>query len=61
MERVKKSGIEFVIIRLGYGKNPEQIDKKFWKNYRNAIRDDIPVGIYLYSYAIKCDYSKNFE
>lgn len=58
MEKVKKSGIEFVIIRLGYGKKQEQIDKKFFENYRNAIRANIPVGVYLYSYAVNCDDAK---
>ncbi len=54
MEKVKKSGIEFVIIRLGYGKNQNQIDKRFMENYNNAIKVNIPVGIYLYSYALGC-------
>ncbi len=36
MSKIKESGIEFVIIRLGYGKNENQIDKKFRENYKNA-------------------------
>ncbi len=52
MEKVKNEGIEFVIIRIGYGKNQSQIDKKFRANYENAIKNNIPIGIYLYSYAI---------
>lgn len=58
MEKVKKSGVEFVIIRLGYGKNQKQIDKRFVENYNNAIKADIPVGVYLYSYAIDAEDAK---
>lgn len=46
---VKKDGVEFAIIREGYGKN--QVDKKFEENYRNARAVGMPVGIYHYSYA----------
>ena len=49
MEKLKSDGIEFAILRLGYGKNQNQIDKKFKVNYENAIKNNIPVGIYLYS------------
>ena len=55
MSAVKEAGIEFVIIRIGYGKNQSQIDKKFKVNYENAIKNNIPVGIYLYSYATNID------
>lgn len=51
MEKVKSEGIDFIIIRIGYGKNQSQIDKSFQTNYENAIKNNIPVGIYLYSYA----------
>lgn len=51
MSAIKEAGIDFVIIRIGYGKNQSQIDKKFKVNYENAIKNNIPVGIYLYSYA----------
>lgn len=47
--RVKKSGIEFVIIREGYGK--DQADKKFQQNYHNAKNAGLGVGVYHYSYA----------
>lgn len=55
MEKLKSDGIEFAILRLGYGKNQNQIDKKFKVNYENAIKNNIPVGIYLYSYATNID------
>lgn len=54
MKKVKECGIEFIIIRLGYGKNKSQIDTRFHENYRKAKEFDIPVGVYLYSYALNC-------
>lgn len=58
MKKVREDGIEFVIVRLGYGKNKSQIDKKFYENYRKAIENNIPVGVYLYSYAINIEDAK---
>ena len=51
MLQVKNSGIQFIILRFGYGKNSNQIDKKFKINYENAINNNIPIGLYHYSYA----------
>ena len=51
MKKVKDSGVEFIILRLGYGKNKSQIDKRFYENYKKAKDLKIPVGVYLYSYA----------
>lgn len=51
-EKVKKDGVEFAIIREGYGKeNPSQVDKRFEENYKGAKAVGIPVGVYHYSYA----------
>lgn len=51
-QKAKNDGVEFAIIREGYGKeNPNQTDKKFEENYRNAKAVGIPVGVYHYSYA----------
>lgn len=51
-EKVKKSGIEFAIIREGYGKkSPNQIDKKFKENIEGAKKAGINCGVYHYSYA----------
>lgn len=58
MEKIRNEGIEFVILRLGYGKNQNQIDKKFKINYEKAIKSNISVGIYLYSYAINIEDAK---
>lgn len=49
---VKNSGIEFVIIRLGWigNKNNHTLDKKFEENYNNAKSAGLKVGVYVYSY-----------
>lgn len=49
--KVRSDGIEFAIIRIGYGKYEEQKDNKFEKNYESAKENGIAVGVYLYSYA----------
>lgn len=55
MKKIKESGIEFVILKLGHGKYKSQIDSKFYENYYKALELNIPVGIYLYSYALDCN------
>ncbi len=50
-EKVKDSGIQFAIIRAGYGKETYQKDPKFETNYNNAKAVGIPIGVYWYSYA----------
>ena len=53
-DKVKKSGVEFVYIRVGrgggVGKNPV-IDSKFKQNIKGFNKVGIPVGVYFYSYA----------
>lgn len=51
---VKKSGIDFAIIRLGYCYNDGQIkvDTRFHENMRNALASGMQVGVYVYSYAL---------
>lgn len=49
--KVKNAGIEFAILRIGYGMYDFQKDKQFENNYKNARANNIPVGIYHYSYA----------
>lgn len=47
-----KSQIDFAIIRLGYGDNVErQDDKYFLNNVNGCIANNIPFGVYIYSYA----------
>lgn len=56
--KLKASGVEFVIIRVGSsnGLNGENfVDSKFIQNVKNANAVGIPVGIYFYSYASTMD------
>ena len=56
---VKKTGIDFAIIREGWGKkSPTQTDKKFKENYEGAKSVGIPIGSYHYSYADSVDDAK---
>ena len=48
-EKVKADGIQFVIIRAGYGKN--NIDEYFERNISECNRLGIPCGVYWFSYA----------
>lgn len=51
-EQVKNSGINFAIIRCGYGDDLEKYDDAKWKrNADECTRLGIPFGAYLYSYA----------
>lgn len=50
--KVKKAGYSFVIIRCGYGQDiSAQDDFMFEKNYQNAKKAGLKVGVYIYSYA----------
>ena len=50
-KKVKDSGIDFVIIRIGYGGSAPVKDEKFEENYNNARANGLLVGAYIYSYA----------
>ena len=53
-KKAKKSGIEFVILRVGYTGSESKkctIDAVFENNYKNAKEAGLPVGIYYYSLA----------
>ena len=50
--KVKADGIDFAIIRAGYGRLASQKDEKFERNYAGAKAAGIPVGAYWYSYAM---------
>lgn len=52
-EKVKAAGIEFAILRCGYGSDIEhQDDQLFDRNAKECERIGMPYGVYLYSYAI---------
>lgn len=51
-EAVKASGIDFAIIRCGYGNDWSAQDDLYWEyNVSECERLGIPYGVYLYSYA----------
>lgn len=50
-QRVKAAGIEFAIIRAGYGSSADQKDSFFERNYAGAKAAGLHVGAYWYSYA----------
>ena len=47
---VKANGIEFAIIRLGYGRG--HMDTLFYKNVNEALEAGLKIGAYYYSYAL---------
>lgn len=49
--KVKADGIEFAILRIGYGGSAPVKDEKFEENYNNAKANGLLVGAYIYSYA----------
>lgn len=49
--KVKAAGIDFVILRAGYGRYISQKDPTFEDNYRKAKSAGLNVGVYWYSYA----------
>lgn len=51
-EKVKKSGIDFVIIRAGTGYGSGSEDALFEENYKAAKAAGLKVGCYFYSYAM---------
>lgn len=57
---LKAAGIQFVIIRCGYGSDfTYQDDERFAENVRKAEAAGIPWGTYLYSYALDRDMAKS--
>lgn len=54
---VKKAGIEFAIIRSGYGTS--HIDNYFKANMEGAIAQGLHIGIYHFSYALNENGAKN--
>lgn len=56
--KVKKSGVTCVILRAGYGKDPDQEDNKFNEYYRHAKAAGLNVGAYWYSYATTVEAAK---
>lgn len=57
-QKVKADGIQFAILRAGYGKLASQKDKQFEVNYSGAKAAGVPIGAYWYSYATTVDEAK---
>ena len=57
-QTLKNKGIEFAIIRIGYGQNSNQKDDYFEYNYSECKKYGIKVGVYLYSYAMNVEDSE---
>ena len=55
-KKVKAAGIDFAIIRAGYGKN--NLDSKFKNNAKNAVAAGVDVGFYWFSYAVNAAEAK---
>lgn len=59
--KVKAAGVQFAILRAGYGDTisyPAQKDETFEYNYAECKRLGIPVGAYWYSYATTVEAAK---
>ncbi len=55
-KRVKESGVEFAMIRAGYGWDDDsQIDRQFKANASGCLANGIPFGFYHYSYAMSAE------
>ena len=50
--KVAQSGVQFAILRAGYGRESSQKDSRFESYYVEAKAAGIPVGAYWYSYAM---------
>lgn len=48
-KKVKKAGVDGVIIRAGYGNST--VDKNFHANIKNALDNGLHVGVYWFGYA----------
>jgi GH25 family lysozyme M1 (1,4-beta-N-acetylmuramidase) len=57
--KLKEQGIEFAIIRCGFGRMHFQKDAKFEEHYKGLKEVGIKVGCYLYSYADNINDGKN--
>ena len=56
--KVKKAGIEFAILRAGFGWGKDNTDTRFEEYYAGARLAGIPVGAYHYSYAVSVSEAK---
>lgn len=55
--KIKAAGIEFAVIRSGYGTG--HVDNYFKRNIEGAIKNGLHIGIYHFSYALNAAGAKN--
>ena len=55
--KVKNAGMDFAIIRLGFGN--KHLDGSFYDNYNGAKMAGLKVGVYYYSYAMTPEEAKS--
>ena len=59
-QALKNAGVQFVILRCGYGSDfTHQDDKRFGENVAKAQAAGLPWGCYLYSYATDRDMARS--
>ena len=59
-QKVKNAGIDFAILRCGYGSDiASQDDSQFARNMAECERIGMPFGVYLYSYANSVEKAKS--
>ncbi|WP_346960990.1 GH25 family lysozyme [Faecalicatena contorta] len=59
-EKVKAAGIDFAILRCGYGNDESYQDDGQWaRNVSECERLGIPYGVYIYSYATNLNMAKS--
>ncbi|MBQ2687113.1 MAG: hypothetical protein IJF52_00605 [Clostridia bacterium] len=51
-KKVKASGIDYAILRAGFGREASQIDAEFEASYKKAKAAGVKLGAYWYSYAV---------
>lgn len=54
-KKTASNGVQFAMLRCGYGRYESQKDIRFEQNYHGAKEAGIPVGAYLFSYATDND------
>lgn len=60
INKIKKAGYDFVMIRCGFGDDiTSQDDKRFESNVKKCEDAGMPWGVYLYSYALTVDEAKS--
>lgn len=59
-KKVKNSGIQFAILRLGFGRDIQSQDETYFEsNVQGCESVGLPWGAYLYSYALNLEDAKS--